>query len=43
MHGWKTKDLIHWDDFRGKVAEAYGNDPSAFERMQFMKHFSEIR
>jgi len=31
------------EDFRGKVAEAYGNDPSAFERMQFMKHFSEIR
>ena len=30
------------EQFRGKVAEGYGEDPSAFERMQFMKHFSEI-
>lgn len=30
------------EQFRGKVAHGYGEDPSAFERMQFMKHFSEI-
>jgi len=29
--------------FRGKVARMYGDDPAAFERMQFMKNFSEIR
>jgi dihydroorotate dehydrogenase (fumarate) len=31
------------DQFRGKVGQAYGDNPAAFERMQFMKHFSEIR
>jgi dihydroorotate dehydrogenase (fumarate) len=31
------------DQFRGKVAKEYADDPSSFERMQFMKHFSEIR
>lgn len=31
------------DQFRGKVTEEYKHDPSAFERMQFMKYFSEIR
>jgi len=30
------------DQFRGKVATEYGDDPAAFERMQFMKNFSEI-
>ncbi len=29
--------------FRGTVARMYGDDPAAFERMQFMKNFSEIR
>lgn len=31
------------EQFRGKVAAEYGNDPAAFERMQFMKNFSEIK
>jgi dihydroorotate dehydrogenase (fumarate) len=31
------------DQFRGKVTEEYQHDPSAFERMQFMKYFSDIR
>jgi dihydroorotate dehydrogenase (fumarate) len=44
INAWmEDKGFDSLDDFRGKVAEAYGNDPSAFERMQFMKHFSEIR
>jgi len=29
--------------FRGKVSKAYEGNPAAFERMQFMKYFSEIR
>ncbi len=31
------------EQFRGKISRMYGADPAAFERMQFMKHFSEIR
>ena len=31
------------DQFRGKISEAYKDDPVAFERMQFMKYHSEIR
>ena len=31
------------EEFRGKISRMYGADPAAFERMQFMKHFSEIR
>lgn len=31
------------EQFRGKISRLYGADPAAFERMQFMKHFSEIR
>lgn len=31
------------EQFRGKITREYGDDPAAFERMQFMKHFSEIR
>ncbi len=30
------------EQFRGKLSGAYGDDPASFERMQFMKHFSEI-
>lgn len=46
------KKLEHWmsdkgfdsiEQFRGKVATEYGDDPAAFERMQFMKNFSEIK
>ena len=41
---WMTdKEFDSLEQFRGKVAQGYGEDPSAFERMQFMKHFSEIR
>ncbi len=43
MQAWMSgKGFGSLDQFRGKVAEGYGKDPSAFERMQFMKHFSEI-
>lgn len=31
------------EQFRGKISRKYGADPAAFERMQFMKYFSEIR
>ncbi len=31
------------EQFRGKISRKYGEDPAAFERMQFMKYFSEIR
>jgi len=30
-------------DFRGKATEEYQKNPASFERMQFMKYFSEIR
>ena len=30
------------EQFRGKITQDYGVDPAAFERMQFMKQFSEI-
>jgi len=44
IDAWMTeKGFKSLDQFRGKVAEGYGEDPSAFERMQFMKHFSDIR
>lgn len=31
------------EEFRGKIAGEYGDDPAAFERMQFMKYYSEIK
>jgi dihydroorotate dehydrogenase (fumarate) len=37
-HGFESPE-----QFRGKISRKYGADPAAFERMQFMKHFSEIR
>ncbi|MCK5067221.1 MAG: dihydroorotate dehydrogenase-like protein [Bacteroidales bacterium] len=44
LNNWMTdKNFESLDQFRGTVAKAYGDDPAAFERMQFMKHFSEIR
>jgi len=44
LEKWMTdKGFESVDQFRGKVGAAYGDDPAAFERMQFMKHFSEIR
>jgi dihydroorotate dehydrogenase (fumarate) len=43
LNKWMTdKNFKSLDQFRGTVAKAYGDDPAAFERMQFMKHFSEI-
>lgn len=43
IDAWMTgKGFSSVDQFRGKVAAEYGKDPSAFERMQFMKYFSEI-
>jgi len=49
---WMLKKIEKWmsdkgfdsvEQFRGKITREYGDDPAAFERMQFMKHFSEIR
>ncbi len=37
------KEFDSLDQFRGMIAKQYGNDPAGFERMQFMKNFSEIR
>ena len=43
IDSWMTeKGFTSLEQFRGKVAADYGKDPSAFERMQFMKYFSEI-
>jgi len=39
----KEKGFESLDQFRGKISRMYGADPAAFERMQFMKHFSDIR
>ena len=39
----KAKGFESLDQFRGKISRMYGADPAAFERMQFMKHFSDIR
>ena len=44
LEKWMTdKEFDSLDQFRGSVARMYGDDPAAFERMQFMKNFSEIR
>jgi dihydroorotate dehydrogenase (fumarate) len=44
LEGWmKEKGFDSVDQFRGKVAAAYAGNPAVFERMQFMKYFSEIR
>ncbi len=44
LDNWMTeKRFESVDQFRGKISRLYGADPAAFERMQFMKHFSEIR
>lgn len=41
---WMTdKGFDSLEEFRGMVARKYGEDPAAFERMQFMKNFSEIK
>jgi dihydroorotate dehydrogenase (fumarate) len=43
IDSWMTeKGFTSLEQFRGKVAAGYGENPSAFERMQFMKYFSEI-
>ncbi|MCK4880189.1 MAG: dihydroorotate dehydrogenase-like protein [Bacteroidales bacterium] len=42
-HWMSDKGFDSVDQFRGKISRKYGADPAAFERMQFMKHFSEIR
>ncbi len=44
LEKWMTdKEFDSLDQFRGSVARMYGDDPAAFERMQFMKNFSEIK
>ena len=44
LNDWMSdKGFDSVEQFRGKISRKYGADPAAFERMQFMKHFSEIR
>ncbi len=44
LENWMSdKGFDTLEQFRGKISRKYGADPAAFERMQFMKHFSEIR
>jgi dihydroorotate dehydrogenase (fumarate) len=43
MENWmSSKGFNSLDEFRGKLSGIYGDNPASFERMQFMKHFSEI-
>ena len=43
LEKWMTeKGFDSLDQFRGMIARMYGEDPASFERMQFMKNFSEI-
>jgi len=40
---WMTdKEFDSVDQFRGMVSKAYDSNPASFDRMQFMKQFSEI-
>jgi dihydroorotate dehydrogenase (fumarate) len=44
LNDWMSdKGFDSVEQFRGKISRKYGADPAAFERMQFMKHFSEVR
>lgn len=44
LRDWMSEqEMYAIEQFRGKISRKYGADPAAFERMQFMKHFSEIR
>jgi dihydroorotate dehydrogenase (fumarate) len=44
LRDWMSEQgFVSLEQFRGKISRKYGADPAAFERMQFMKHFSEIR
>lgn len=44
IENWMTeKGFDSVEQFRGMISPEYGSDPAVFERMQFMKHFSEIR
>ena len=38
----EKKDFNSLSDFRGKMSQAKSNDPAAYERMQFMKHFGGV-
>lgn len=43
LEGWMDeKGFSSIDDFRGRLAYKFGDDQSAFERIQFMKHYSGI-
>lgn len=44
LKDWMSEhEFYSLEQFKGKISRKYGADPAAFERMQFMKHFSEIR
>ena len=43
MEQWmESKNFRSPEEFRGKISSAYQGNPASFERLQFMKNFSEI-
>jgi dihydroorotate dehydrogenase (fumarate) len=38
----KKKQYLNLNEFRGKMSQLKSKDPAAYERVQFMKYFSEI-
>ncbi len=44
MHNWMDDNGYNYiDQFRGNLSQSSSSKPDAFERIQFMKYFSEIR
>ena len=43
IHSWMEKKGFNYiDQFKGKLSQDKANNPEVFERLQFMKYFSEI-
>jgi len=44
LHDWMDdKGFLYIDQFKGKLSQGKSEDPEVFERIQFMKYFSEIK
>ncbi len=44
VHNWMDKKgFLYIDNFRGKLAQKADNNTNAYERMQFMRYFSEVQ
>ena len=44
IHGWMDKKGFRYvDQFRGKLAHKADDNNNVFERMQFMRYFSDIK